>query len=560
MDTLPSTAREYMARLERPGRAVRSALREIYGNDAAVTNERLALIRRVLVRFIERFGDRPVRVFRCPGRINLRGMHVDTHGGYLNLMTHQREVAVVAAPETDDTVTFVNVDPAFDPVSFSLQAAASHPAFRGPWLPYIMHPDVRTEVEAQRGHWGNYIKGCFLTVQHRFPRQRVRGMSAVLGGDLPRGAALSSSAALCVAVTAAVLTCNSLTLDNDCRILAARDAEWFTGSRCGLSDQAATILGGRDQLVNVALDPARLDTSSARRLRFPEELRVLVINSYTERSLSGAALVDYTRNRFAYSLAMEILRQEMRTQGAPDHIVGKTDRLAHLTPEILAPIGGTQGLLRLLRCIPEAIAIADLRQRYDLRNLDAAYEQCFGTVPTELRPTTIHLRGPLLFGIAESERARLFVGALERGDYTGAGQLMTSGHEGDRVVRADGGPYRCDVSDEALGALMRSDTPIARCPGVYRASTPVLDLLVDTALNAGALGASLTGAGMAGTVLALCRAEQAEPVARAVRSRMAAPDYSALARRTDALPPEQLAQAVVVNTATASAGELTLPA
>jgi len=41
---------------------------------------------------------------------------------------------------------------------------------------------------------------------------------------------------------------------------------------------------------------------------------------------------------------------------------------------------------------------------------------------------------------------------------------------------------------------------------------------------------------------------------------MAAPDYSALARRTDALPPEQLAQAVVVNTATASAGELTLPA
>jgi galactokinase len=549
-----------MARLERPGGAVRRALCEIYGNDATVTDERLALIRRVLIRFIERFGDRPVRVFRCPGRINLRGMHVDTHGGYLNLMTHQREVAVAAASETDGAVTFVNVDPAFEPVAFSLGAAISHPAFRDPWLSYIMHADVRTVVEAQRGHWGNYIKGCFLALQHRFPRERVCGMSAVLGADVPRGAALSSSAALCVAVTAAALACSSLTLDTDNWILAARDAEWFTGSRCGLSDQAATILGGRDQLVNVVLYPARLDTASARRLRFPKELRVLVVNSYTERSLSGAALVDYTRNRFAYSLAMEILRQEMRAQGVPDDIVGKTDRLAHLTPEILAPIGGTQGLLGLLRCIPEIIFIADLRQRYDLPNLDEAYEQCFGAVPTELRPTTIHLRGPLLFGIAESERARMFIEALGHGDYAGAGQLMTSGHDGDRVVCADGGPYRYDVSDEALSALMRADTPIARCPGVYRASTPVLDLLVDTALNAGALGASLTGAGMAGTVLALCRAEQAGPVARTVRSRMAAPDYSVLARRADALTPEQLAQAVVVNTATASAGELALPA
>jgi len=164
----------------------------------------------------------------------------------------------------------------------------------------------------------------------------------------------------------------------------------------------------------------------------------------------------------------------------------------------------------------------------------------------------------LLFGIAESERARLFLPTLEAGDFKRAGALMVAGHNGDRRVCADGTPYVYDVSDAALGRLATADTPIELCPGAYGASSAVLDALVDAALDAGALGASLTGAGIAGTVLALCRAEDADRIIEAVRNRLASPDYAAIANRDAPLTNGEIAQGVLTNSATASACELRL--
>ena len=544
---------QWHGRLHDPDPALMRVLREAYSLEQRIVAARLPLLREVAGRFVEIFGERPMRLFRCPGRINLRGMHVDTHGGYLNVMTHQREVVVAVSPETDGWVTCANIGPQFEDVSFAISGSVP----RGPWLDFVMQPSIRAEVEARPGFWGHYVKGCVLSVQHRFPETPLRGMKAVVGSDLPRGAALSSSAALCLATILGILGVNNLALDETALITAARDAEWFTGSRCGLSDQAAMVLGRRGQLINVALHAPALDVSSARRIPFPDAASVLVINSFTERSLSGSARVAYIRNRFAYSLALEILRQEMRRHHAPDDLIQRMDRLSNVTPPAFSPIGGMQTLLTFLKSIPETIAIAELRDRYDLPNLDEAYVQCFGGVPEPERPTSIYLRGPLLFGIAESERARLFPDAIESGDYNQAGMLMTCGHDGDRCFGPDGAPFTYDVSDEHLDRELRTrGVHIERFPGAYGASSAALDRLVDATLAAGACGASLTGAGIAGSVLALCRAEQAEQVADAVRAELASEAYARAAHLARPLSAGQLQQAVVLNTATAAAGEL----
>lgn len=552
------TAKTWLRALESPDDGFRRVLNDTYAPDEDVLSERRALLRAVVGRFLERFGDRPLRLVRCPGRINLRGMHVDTHGGYLNLMTHQREVVVAATGSDDATAVFANTDPAFEEVGFDVTESGSRPGLGGDWMGFITQPEVRAEVEARRGHWGHYLKGCFLNVQHRFPERPLRGLRGVVGSDLPRGAALSSSAALCTAVTMAALVHNGLGLEREDLVPAAREAEWYTGSRCGLSDQTAMILAGKNEVLNVAIFAPELGFATARRLRFPDELRILVVNSYTERSLSGAALAGYTMNRFAYSLAIEILRQEARAQGAPERLTAKMDRLSNLTPATLAPMGGVRFLYRLLLSIPENLSLDELRSRYDLPNIEESYQRYFGTVAPSERPDLVALRGPLLFGIAESERARVFADALEAGAWDEAGRLMRIGHDGDRRVRADGSPYEYDVSDGALRRLAESAGAIQGCPGVYGASIPALDALVDAALDAGALGASLTGAGMAGSVLALCRAAQAEGIAQALRRRIAAADYAALSGRDRPLCDGELAQAVVTNTATAPAGELHL--
>ncbi len=535
---------QWLDLLDTPSPAFHRTLRAVYGSDNACIESRLKLLCAVLERFRERFGDQAVRVFRAPGRINLRGMHVDTHGGYLNLMTHQREVLVAVQIRDDSTSVFANIDARFEETILRPDDARSSGVFRQPWTEFILSPAVRSAVEARRGHWSHYLSGAFLSIQHRFSDTPLHGMNAVVGGDLPRGAALSSSAALCVAVCNAMLALNDKTLDPLSLILAARDAEWYTGSRCGLSDQAAITLGGQGELINVALFTPALDLSGLRRIEFPEALRILVVDSYTEHSLSGVALAAYTRNRFAYSLALEILRQELRRQGFPVAFVAETDHLSRVTQERIP------ALLQLLRAIPDSLSLDDLRARYTLPELDAAYRQYFGTVPEDQRPDTIHLRGPLLFGIAESERAHRFIDALTEGNWTRAGRLMSIGHDGDRLVAPTGQAYRFDTSDAALA----TETPIEMLPGVYGASAPVLDGLVDAALGADALGASLTGAGMAGAVLALCRAENAASVAQALREWMASSEYIKRAGRE--LADDELDRAVVVNAAPAAADEL----
>lgn len=519
------------------------ALSAIYG-DETLARERAERLRAVLTAWRERFGDGPVRVFRAPGRINLRGMHVDTHGGWLNLMTHQREVLVVAGRSPDGVNRIANTSPDFPAIEF--RAGDLPERGEQPWAAFIVSPAVRKRVAATPGHWRNYVEGAFLRAGAS--GQHAPALQMLVDSNLPRGAALSSSAALCIALLEAWWGWMGHRPDVDERILAAQDAEWYTGSRCGTCDQAAIVLGQPGGVIHGALHPGEFTTAGARAIAFPEALRVLVINSFTERSISGAAKVAYTRNRFAYSMAMRILGQALAAAGHDPSVVRACRYLSGIRPEVL---GGLAPLYGILRDIPESLTVQDLRGRYDLPEFDQEFARYFGDLPAESRPQTFDLRGPLLFGIAESERARHFASALESGDFARAGHLMTVGHEGDRVSRQGEPslhPGAAEIGDERV--------PVVEMPGAYGASSPALDFIVDTALDAGALGASLTGAGIAGVVLALCRKEEADHVAHSVWSAMSGESYRKIAGLTSCLVPEDRVDGIVLNFATAGAGEI----
>ena len=552
-DAPPPTPSQWLKRLEPPDGPMRACLAEIYGHGDDLSAPRIALIKRVLLAHLQRYGDTPVRIFRSPGRINLRGMHVDTHGGYLNLMTHQREVILTASTAPGAAWRAGNIDPEFGDVHFDLTGTIDSAALRRPWMELIRDPSLTQRNDAIKGHWSNYLRGAALRAWYERPDLPPQGLSLTVGSDLPRGAALSSSHALCIVALLAAFAERGISLSKDALILAVRDAEWFTGARTGTSDQAAEILGGRGEIVNVALLAEDFDSTGARRLPLPENIHVLVINSHTRRNLSGAQLADFTRNRFAYSMALEILRQTLSKAGWKPEKVHSLDRLSRVTPEIF---GGVKALYDALRQVPVELTLAEMRQRYKLPDLPEVYNRYFAALDEAERPESFNLRGPLLFGIAESERARRFLPALETGNFEYAGRLMRIGHDGDRIVDASGHPFSHDYSDDVLRRMGVGEAPLDLCPGEYQASSPVLDALVDTALDAGALGASLTGGGIAGSVLALCRAQDTARISDALRARMAAPDYPALARRAAALSDNELALAVLVNAAPSGAGEL----
>ncbi len=550
MTTDALRASAWLAALEAPDAVHRLGLTVIYG-DAALIEERLHRLRAVLSRYLDSFGDDPVRIFRAPGRINLRGMHVDTHGGWLNLMTHQREVIVVAGPSPDGNTCVENTSDDFSPLNIGLDSLPA-PVSRD-WPAFIASADVSERIAASPGHWRNYIEGAWLRARYAAPESEIGGLRLVVDSNLPQGAALSSSAALCLALLHAWFGWNGIHLDNDALILAAQDAEWYTGSRCGTCDQAAIVLGRPGAIVHASLHPKNFSTAGARAVALPENICVLVINSFTRRSISGAEKIAYTLNRFAYSMAMEIFQQALREAGHPEATVAACGRLSNITPEAL---GGHGALYAVLRQIPEYISLAELRRRFVLPDLDREYQRYFSDVPPTMQPQEIGLRGPLLFGIAESERARHFAVALESGDYRRAGQLMTIGHEGDRRIDRAGNAIQQRSDDAWLTQCADRAMPIEECPGVYGASSPALDRLVDAALEHGALGASLTGAGIAGTVLALCNAADSAGIADGVRTCMTGEAYGRIAGLHQPLDPHQLADATVGNLACMGAGEI----
>ncbi|MFJ8790030.1 galactokinase [Streptomyces sp. NPDC102462] len=105
--------------------------------------------------------------------------------------------------------------------------------------------------------------------------------------------------------------------------------------------------------------------------------------------------------------------------------------------------------------------------------------------------------------VTEDHRVERVVSLLESGDTRAIGPLLTEGH-----------------------ASLRDD---------FRISGPELDLVVDTALEAGALGARMTGGGFGGSAIVLAEAGDADAITKAVEAAFAAAGFTA-PRTFEAVP------------------------
>ncbi|WP_369178529.1 galactokinase [Streptomyces mutabilis] len=97
--------------------------------------------------------------------------------------------------------------------------------------------------------------------------------------------------------------------------------------------------------------------------------------------------------------------------------------------------------------------------------------------------------------VTEDERVERVVALLESGDTRAIGPVLVEGH-----------------------ASLRDD---------FRISCPELDLVVDTALTSGALGARMTGGGFGGSAIVLADASDADAITKAVEEAFAAAGFTA---------------------------------
>jgi galactokinase len=246
----------------------------------------------------------------APGRVNLIGEHTDYNDGLCLPFAIERGVTVRAEPAAGDRIEAHALDLG-QSASFALGDLEGGGS-RSTWELFVR--GAAGELEAA----GVALRPCRLEI----------------AADLPRGAGLSSSAALCVALALAL--CAVAGAEPPERLALARlcsrvENDW-TGAQTGLLDQLAVLFGEPGRAVRIDMRGPRLGSV---RLELGHHV-LAVLDSGARRHLAESG---YNQRRAecraaGRALGVDSLRDARGAEGLPDpldrrvrHVLGENARV-----------------------------------------------------------------------------------------------------------------------------------------------------------------------------------------------------------------------------------------
>ncbi|MDE0401347.1 MAG: galactokinase [Candidatus Poribacteria bacterium] len=235
-------------------------------------------------KFKETFGGPPTFIAAAPGRVNLIGEHTDYNDGYVFPVAIDKYINIAARKRPDRRVTLHALD-VDDSWEFNL--------------------DTLDAIPPQAPAWSHYLIGVASLLQTS--GREIAGIDAVITGDVPIGAGLSSSAALSVAATLAFLTAGSEletveSADNKKKLaaLCQRVEHEFVDVKCGIMDQTISLLGKENHALF-------LDCRSLEYEHVPlnlGEYAIAICNTKVKRELAAS---EYNKRRAECERGVDIL-------------------------------------------------------------------------------------------------------------------------------------------------------------------------------------------------------------------------------------------------------------
>ena len=242
-------------------------------------------------------------VARAPGRVNLIGEHTDYNDG-------------LVLPMAIDLGTTIDFVPSDDRLVDLTRAATGERV--------VIDLDERTTPATGRfGDWTDYVAGTAWAL--REAGGNPGGFVGLLGGDLPIGQGLSSSAALELASAWALSAGESPLADRMAVARACQRAEnEFVGMPCGILDQFAAAFGVRDAAL--LLDCRSLEH---RPVTLPAGAAFLIAESGVLRELRGSGYEDRRRECEAARAALGAIDPSVKTlrETTPELLEAARDRL-----------------------------------------------------------------------------------------------------------------------------------------------------------------------------------------------------------------------------------------
>jgi galactokinase len=218
----------------------------------------------VLTAFQDHFKQPPTLLVRAPGRVNIIGEHTDYNDGFVLPAAIDRAIYVAARPRVDVTVRLMSVD------------------FNG-----RTQFDLDTLDDPDLPGWSKYPRGALWWLQEH--GHYIPGFDAVIGGDIPIGAGLSSSAAVEVGMIELGLALGGGKMAQVDKALAGVEVEHqFIGMPCGVMDQMASALGKEGHVLlidcrTLGTDPIPVPSGASIVIMDTAKQRGLVDSEYAAR-------------------------------------------------------------------------------------------------------------------------------------------------------------------------------------------------------------------------------------------------------------------------------------
>lgn len=244
-----------------------------------MTPQDRALHARVTASFTRQFGHSPDLVVRAPGRVNLIGEHTDYNDGFV-LPCAIGPATMVAVSKTDDRDVKV--------VAADFEDAVDEFGLQLPLERNIKQP------------WADYVRGMLSALQNE--GYALSGAKITIAGNLPKGAGLSSSASLEVAVGKAMLALVGQDIDNTRLAQIAQNAECnFVGTKCGIMDQLISAQGKAGHAL--LIDCRSLHLTDA---PIPDDVAIMIVHSGVTRGLVDGHYNERRRQCEAAAAAMSV--------------------------------------------------------------------------------------------------------------------------------------------------------------------------------------------------------------------------------------------------------------
>ncbi len=249
----------------------------------------------VLRTFEERFGHAPSLLARAPGRVNLIGEHTDYNDGFVLPAAIDRAVFVAARPRDDARVHLISTDFETD-TTFALDN--------------LDDPDLPG--------WSRYPRGALWWLGEQ--AIAAPGMDAVIGGDIPLGSGLSSSAAVELAVIELGLALAGAKMSQVDKALGGVTVEHeFIGVPCGVMDQMASAMGIEQHAL--LIDCRSLQTDP---IPMPDGTSIVIMFTAKHRGLVDS---EYAARREQCESAAEILGVDALRDATLDQLEAAKDAL-----------------------------------------------------------------------------------------------------------------------------------------------------------------------------------------------------------------------------------------